>query len=113
MSNEIEIFNNPLFGSVRAFADENGEPWFYGNDVAKILGYSDLDQAIRDHVDEEDRKSLKYKASVKMAGSLWTNPNDFSSKIVITESGVYSLVFGSVWLISAECWNFLMAQLTV
>ena len=41
------------------------------------------------------RKSLKYKASVKMAGSLWTNPNDFSSKIVISESGVYSLVFGS------------------
>ena len=59
------------------------------------------------------RKSLKYKASVKMAGSLWTNPNDFSSKIVISESGVYSLVFGSVWLISAECWNLLMAHLTV
>ena len=94
-STKIEIFNNPSFGSVRAFVDENGEPWFYGNDVAKILGYSDLDQAIRDHVDEEDRKSLKYKASVKMAGSLWINPNDFSSKIVITESGVYSLVFGS------------------
>ena len=36
------------------------------------------------------RKSLKYKASVKMVGSLWTNPNDFSSKIVITESGVYT-----------------------
>ena len=94
-STKIEIFNNPSFGSVRAFVDENGEPWFYGNDVAKILGYSYLDNAIRDHVDEEDRKSLKYKASVKMAGSLWTNPNDFSSKIVISESGVYSLVFGS------------------
>ena len=92
---KIEIFNNPSFGSVRAFVDENGEPWFYGNDVAKILGYSDLDQAIRDHVDEEDRKSLKYKASPKTVGSLWTNPNDFSSKIVISESGVYSLVFGS------------------
>ena len=94
-STKIEIFNNPSFGSVRAFADEKGEPWFYGNDVAKILGYSDLDKAIRDRVDEEDRKSLKYKASAKIAGSLWTNPNDFSSKIVITESGVYSLVFGS------------------
>ena len=94
-STKIEIFNNPSFGSVRVFTDENGEPWFYGNDVAKILGYSYLDNAIRDHVDEEDRKSLKYKASVKMAGSLWTNPNDFSSKIVISESGVYSLVFGS------------------
>ena len=95
MSNEISVFNNTQFGSVRAFSDENGEPWFYGNDVAKILGYSELDKAIREHVDEEDRKSLKYKASVKMAGSLWINPNDFSSKIVITESGVYSLVFGS------------------
>ena len=95
MNNEIEIFNNPLFGSVRVFTDENGEPWFYGNDVAEILGYSNLGKAIRDHVDEEDRKSLKYKASPKMVGSLWTNPNDFSSKIVISESGVYSLVFGS------------------
>ena len=36
MSNEIEIFNNPLFGSVRAFADENGEPWFVAADVHKV-----------------------------------------------------------------------------
>ena len=38
ISTKIEIFNNPSFGSVRVFTDENGEPWFYGNDVAKILG---------------------------------------------------------------------------
>lgn len=46
MSNEIEIFNNSSFGSVRAFADEKGEPWFCGNDVATALGYANPRDAI-------------------------------------------------------------------
>lgn len=97
MTTEIEIFKNPEFGEVRVVMDENNEPWFLGTDVAGVLGYTDLTHCVQDHVDEEDRKPLKYKDSVKITQSLWTNPNDFKDKWVINESGVYALIFGSTF----------------
>lgn len=72
----------------------NSEPLFAGNDVARILGYSDLDKAIRQHVEEEDKETLMYKASAKTFPSLWQG-NDFSHKTMINESGLYSLIFSS------------------
>ena len=56
MSNEIKIFENEEFGSVRTM-EINGEPYFVGKDVATILGYSNINKAIQMHVDEEDKKS--------------------------------------------------------
>ena len=38
MANEIKIFENEEFGSVRTM-EINGEPWFIGKDIAKCLGY--------------------------------------------------------------------------
>ena len=73
----------------------NDEPWFVGKDVADILGYTDLSRAVNQHVDKEDRKALSYKASGDLVPSLWNNPNDYSNKIIISESGVYALIFGS------------------
>lgn len=35
--------------------EKNGEPWFVGKDVADILGYSDTAQAVRKHIDNEDK----------------------------------------------------------
>lgn len=35
------------------------EPYFVARDVAKILGYKDTDQALRKHVDEEDKITYK------------------------------------------------------
>ena len=52
--NEIQIFKNAEFGSVRT-ADLNGVPYFVGKDVAGILGYSNTRKALLDHVDEEDK----------------------------------------------------------
>ena len=52
--NEIKIFENTEFGSVRAIAIE-GEPYFVGKDVAEILAYANPRKAIIDHVDEEDK----------------------------------------------------------
>ena len=93
MENEIQLFN---------FKDQlvrtlliNNEPWFVGKDVADILGYTDLNRAVNQHVDREDRKSLSYKASGDSVPSLWSNSNDFSNKIIISESGVYALIFES------------------
>lgn len=72
----------------------DGEPCFVGKDVAKILGYKDLNRAINQHVDSDDRKSLSRKNSGDSCATLWS-PNDWTNKVVITESGVYSLIFSS------------------
>ena len=52
--NNLTVFNNENFGEVRVVTIEN-EPWFVGKDVAIILGYSNPQKAIRDHVDEDDK----------------------------------------------------------
>lgn len=36
--NDITIFENPEFGAIRTI-NIDGEPWFVGKDVARILGY--------------------------------------------------------------------------
>ena len=36
----------------------NKNIWFKGKNIAKILGYSDTDQALRYNVDSKDRKSF-------------------------------------------------------
>lgn len=52
--NEITIFENPEFGSVRTITID-GEPWLVGKDVALILKYTNPQKALRDHVDDEDK----------------------------------------------------------
>lgn len=81
--NEIKLFNNPEFGEVRAVCINN-DPWFVGKDVAQVLGYSDTAQAIRKHVDAED------KGVVEM-----TTPGGVQQITAINESGLYSLILSS------------------
>lgn len=81
--NEIKLFNNPEFGEVRAVSINNN-PWFVGKDVAQVLGYSDTAQAIRKHVDAED------KGVVEM-----TTPGGVQQITAINESGLYSLILSS------------------
>ena len=83
--NELKIFENPDFGQVRMVMIEDN-PYFVGKDVAEALGYSKTENAIANHVDEEDKTSTLIQGS----GS-----NYKSKTIVINESGVYALVFGS------------------
>ena len=64
----------------------NGEPWFIGKDVAKILGYSNPRKAMADHVDEEDRMN-----GVTIRDSIGRE----QKPIIINESGVYSLILSS------------------
>ena len=54
MSNEIQVFKNAEFGSIRTI-EINGDVWFVGKDVANILGYTNPLKAIRDLVFEEDK----------------------------------------------------------
>ena len=81
--NEMMVFNNPEFGSVRTVCID-GEPWLVGKDVAVILGYSNPQKAIRDHVDDED----------KGMNETFT-PGGKQNLLVINESGFYSLVLSS------------------
>ena len=62
----------------------NGIPYFVGKDVVGVLGYKNGSRDINAHVDEEDK--LKYRIST--AGQL-------REQLVITESGVYSLIMSS------------------
>lgn len=54
MEQKIKIFENGEFGKVRTII-KDGEPWFVGKDVAKILEYRNTKKALSDHVDEEDK----------------------------------------------------------
>ena len=46
--NDIKIFENPEFGSVRT-AEVGGKTYFAGKDIASALGYAETAKAIREH----------------------------------------------------------------
>ena len=79
----IQVFENEEFGKVRT-TEVNGEPFFVGKDVAEILGYVNPNEAIADHVDEEDKLNSKTLLSLGQRGG-W----------LINESGLYSLILTS------------------
>ena len=66
--------------------------YFNGRDIAKSLGYSNHQKAIRDHVFEEDRSKLQ-----DIRGERGGPPikNEQGHTVYITEPGVYAMIFGS------------------
>lgn len=85
MNNEIKVFSNEEFGSIRR-VEIDGEYWLSGKDVAQALGYAKPENALFAHVDDED----KITTLVQGTGS-----NYKSKATVINESGLYSLVLSS------------------
>lgn len=81
--NQLQLFRNPEFGKIRA-VEIDGEVWFVGKDVAQALGYNDTDQALRKHVDDEDKLTRRFDGS-----------GQSRSMTIINESGLYSLVLSS------------------
>jgi prophage antirepressor-like protein len=95
MEANIQIFKNSQFGEVRV-TEIDGKPYFAGKDVATILDYVDTDQAIRQHVDNEDKILMQLSDIQDPVKTTSIPPHMQGSKIVmITESGVYALIFGS------------------
>jgi len=47
--NEVQFFSNPRFGDIRVIMNENSEPLFVANDIAKSLGYTNPRKAVADH----------------------------------------------------------------
>ena len=82
----IKIFENQEFGAIRTMSDEQGEPLFCGKDVCDALGYSNGRDAVRKHVEGEDKTTV----AICDTGS-----NYKSKTIFINESGVYALILGS------------------
>lgn len=80
--NEIQLFNFENH-EVRSLL-LNNEPWFVGKDVAEVLGYERADNAIRNHIDKEDKLMHQISASGQ-------NRN----MTIINESGLYSLILSS------------------
>lgn len=81
--NEIKIFENQEFGKVRAL-EIDGKPYFVGKDVAQILGYKDTSDALKKHVDEEDKLTRRFADS-----------GQNREMYIVNESGLYSLVLSS------------------
>ena len=50
--NELQIFKSEKFGEIEILV-ENGKEYFPATEVAKILGYSNPQKAIRDHCRED------------------------------------------------------------
>lgn len=46
--NELQIFKNQEFGTIRT-TEIDGEPYFVGKDVAEVLGYSNTNDALNKH----------------------------------------------------------------
>ena len=80
--NELQIFSNEEFGSVRAITKDN-EPWFVASDVAKALGYRMASDMTR-RIDEEDKGYTKVRT-----------PGGEQEMSIINESGLYAGVFCS------------------
>lgn len=80
---DLQIFKNPEFGEIRTI-EKDGEPWFVGKDVAAALGYEKPTDAVRKHVDVEDRGISKMET-----------PSGAQETTIINESGLYSLVLSS------------------
>lgn len=85
MNNQLQIFNNQEFGQIRTLFIEN-EGWLVGKDVTEILGYSNSSDALKNHVDEDDKKKIAF-----------SDYPQFGNKgaVLINESGLYSLILRS------------------
>ena len=79
--NELQIFNNEEFGSVRTIT-KDGKTYFVGNDVAKALGYSETAKAIRTHCKGVSEMDIPTNGGVQ-------------TMKMITEGDVYRLVIKS------------------
>lgn len=82
---ELQIYKKDGLGEIRVQKDEADEAWFCAKDLCKALGYKRTQEAIRQHVDEDEvsKRHLIDKLGRKQQASY------------VNESGMYALIFGS------------------
>lgn len=80
--NDLQIFNNPEFGQIRAI-EKGGEPWFVAADVCQVLEIKNNRDALT-RLDDDEK------------GVVLTDTLGGSQEMsIINEPGLYSLVLGS------------------
>lgn len=77
--NELQVFNNAIFGNVRIIM-QNNEPWFVAKDVCDCLEHTNTTMALQ-RLDDDERTKL--------------NLGRQGETNVINEYGLYSLVLSS------------------
>ncbi|NKC42371.1 phage repressor protein/antirepressor Ant [Lactobacillus mulieris] len=82
--NDLQIFNFSGLDVRTVLIDE--EPYFVGKDVAEVLGYKKPENAVANHVDEEDKTTTLIQG---------TGSNYKSKTVIVNESGLYSLILSS------------------
>ena len=83
METNIQKFTNDVFGEIRT-CQVNNQIMFVGKDVATALGYKDTSDAIRKHVDGDDK-----------LGRQIADSGQRRTITFINESGLYSLILSS------------------
>ena len=83
--NEIKIFQNHEFGAIRTTSNEQGEALFCAKDVALALGYKRPEDAMAQHVENED--SVKHRVIDSLGRKRMAT--------FINESGLYALILSS------------------
>ena len=81
MRNELKLFENPEFGSVRVM-EIDGESWFVGRDICKLFGDKNESRSLG-RVDDADKQTIQ------ITDAMGREQN----AIIINESGLYSLLF--------------------
>ena len=88
---EIQPFTKDCWSLSPIVAEQ--VPWFKGKDVATSLEYTNPAKALRDHVDEEDKKS--FHDLIQGENETFTPSNQQPHEMYINESGFYSLALRS------------------
>ena len=83
MQNQVQIFEHRDFGKVRVL-EIDGQPWFIGKDAADVLAYQNSRDALRVHVDSEDKAAV-----------VIHDGRQKRKMTVINESGLYCLILSS------------------
>ncbi len=82
--NDIKIFEHEKFGKIRVMVDKDKKEWFIAKEITDILKYQNGSRDIKRHVDTEDYSEMVLFDGVQNR-----------KQLVINESGLYSLIFGS------------------
>lgn len=73
---------------IKVIIDDNDRVWFHANDLALALGYVDVKDAVRRHVNKKDKISFR---EINHSSSIKNDPQTS----YLSESGMYKLILSS------------------
>lgn len=95
--NKLYSFNNIQLSIIGTYE----EPWFVGEEICKLLGYSNTKQAIQMHIQENEKITAKVlREKIQESSGLGSYPLQILrklnwQKVLISEFGLYELIFNS------------------